>query len=449
MSETRVERYCPCVKWFQKEEQKLQISNPMPTSGPIGKTAENRKRERLRRQDEVEIPDPENPECPPCGPRPRWLPQDDGSPVYKRRKRLYCKTGFHIAICPNGTVRGTTDATDPCTLLEFSSAEQGGEVQIRGVESNLYLAMDRKGKLYGESNRYEEGTVWIELLHGLHTSYLNRKYAHMGWYMAIKKSGKAKKAKKTIWGQKAVKFISNEELLRIRDDGLSMILDQILPDAEEWPVQKLKEKEKEFLPDLEIRRATKNYPPLAKDPYRSIGLVTTTIPLNQRLVDDHTWTNVEKVPKWNANVKSCKILKVIDNDTRVIYIESTAKAFGMVAPRDFVMISARKRLDEKRVIQLLLPVQSSEWPEVPGCVRGELGPSAVIFEAVDEESTILVRLYNDDYQIPVFLYPFFARKINESAIQDALNLVRYFRNEEIVNIDVKLPSWMIKSPGRI
>lgn len=39
-------------------------------------------------------------------------------------------------------------------VMEFSSAGSVGEVQIRGIETNLYLAMDKKGRLYGEVSIY-------------------------------------------------------------------------------------------------------------------------------------------------------------------------------------------------------------------------------------------------------------------------------------------------------
>lgn len=53
----------------------------------------------------------------------------------------------------------------------------------------------------------EESTVFIETLRGLYNVYLSRKYAHLGWYMGIKKSGNFKRGPKTGYNQKAIKFL--------------------------------------------------------------------------------------------------------------------------------------------------------------------------------------------------------------------------------------------------
>lgn len=53
----------------------------------------------------------------------------------------------------------------------------------------------------------EEGTVFIEDFLGSYNTYLSRKYAHLGWYLGIKKSGAFKKGPKTSYRQKAVQFL--------------------------------------------------------------------------------------------------------------------------------------------------------------------------------------------------------------------------------------------------
>ncbi|KAJ4436144.1 hypothetical protein ANN_18771 [Periplaneta americana] len=53
----------------------------------------------------------------------------------------------------------------------------------------------------------EEGTVFVASLFGYYNTYLSRKYAHLGWYVGIKKSGKPKRGSKTKWGQKAIQFL--------------------------------------------------------------------------------------------------------------------------------------------------------------------------------------------------------------------------------------------------
>ncbi|XP_021925337.1 fibroblast growth factor 1-like isoform X2 [Zootermopsis nevadensis] len=91
-------------------------------------------------------------------------------------------------------------------LLEVSTISPD-EVKIQGVKSKLYLAMDRNGRLYGEVDVNEEGTIFVASLLGYYNTYLSRKYAHLGWYVGIKKSGKPKRGSKTKWGQKAIQFL--------------------------------------------------------------------------------------------------------------------------------------------------------------------------------------------------------------------------------------------------
>ena len=47
-----------------------------------------------------------------------------------------------------------------------------GEVQLRGVETGLYVAMNKEGRLYGESAAATDNTVFIENLLGQSLVYL-------------------------------------------------------------------------------------------------------------------------------------------------------------------------------------------------------------------------------------------------------------------------------------
>ncbi|KAF2362239.1 Fibroblast growth factor family [Trinorchestia longiramus] len=127
-------------------------------------------------------------------------------PQLSIRKQLFCMTGYNITVQPDTRVRGTREHYNLYAILEVRAVGKG-EVQIRGVDAGLFLAMSRKGRLYGEPDEYKENTVFVETLSGAFYNYLSRKYAHHGWYVGIKKSGKPKRAHKTEYGQRAVQFL--------------------------------------------------------------------------------------------------------------------------------------------------------------------------------------------------------------------------------------------------
>ncbi|XP_066952611.1 LOW QUALITY PROTEIN: fibroblast growth factor 1-like [Macrobrachium rosenbergii] len=128
-------------------------------------------------------------------------------PQLSVRKQLFSMTGWNLTIYPDMSVKGTREFYNIYAILEVRGRQQG-EVQVRGVnDSEALLAMSPKGKLYGEPNELKENTVWVETLSGAFYNYLSKKYAHMGWYLGIKKSGKGKKGHKTEYGQRAVQFL--------------------------------------------------------------------------------------------------------------------------------------------------------------------------------------------------------------------------------------------------
>lgn len=70
---------------------------------------------------------------------------------YGRRMKLNCRHGYNILIFENGTVATSDDDVDKHCILEFTSMAPG-HVRIKGVEANLFLAMNKNGHLYGEVN---------------------------------------------------------------------------------------------------------------------------------------------------------------------------------------------------------------------------------------------------------------------------------------------------------
>ncbi|KAM4576184.1 fibroblast growth factor 10b [Odontesthes bonariensis] len=65
-----------------------------------------------------------------------------------RRRKLFSFQKFFLRIDKNGKVNGTKSKDDPFSILEITSVEVG-VVAIKGLNSNYYLAISRKGELYG------------------------------------------------------------------------------------------------------------------------------------------------------------------------------------------------------------------------------------------------------------------------------------------------------------
>ncbi|XP_031722783.1 fibroblast growth factor 2 [Anarrhichthys ocellatus] len=81
-------------------------------------------------------------------------PEDGGSGsftpgAFKDPKRLYCKNGgFFLRIKSDGGVDGIREKSDPHIKLQLQ-ATSVGEVVVKGVCANRYLAMNRDGRLFG------------------------------------------------------------------------------------------------------------------------------------------------------------------------------------------------------------------------------------------------------------------------------------------------------------
>ncbi|XP_035149344.3 fibroblast growth factor 5 isoform X2 [Callithrix jacchus] len=87
------------------------------------------------------------------------------SPSGRRTGSLYCRVGigFHLQIYPDGKVNGSHEA-NMLSILEIFAVSQG-IVGIRGVFSNKFLAMSKKGKLH--ASRVPAGLPGMRLRTGL------------------------------------------------------------------------------------------------------------------------------------------------------------------------------------------------------------------------------------------------------------------------------------------
>ncbi|XP_066498476.1 fibroblast growth factor 2 [Hoplias malabaricus] len=137
-------------------------------------------------------------------------PADGGSSGFppgnfKEPKRLYCKNGgYFLRIHPDGRVDGIREKNDPNIRLQLQ-ATSVGEVVIKGVSANRYLAMSSDGRLYGARRVTEECHFLERLEANNYNTYRSRKYPDM--YVALKRTGQYKSGSKTGPGQKAILFL--------------------------------------------------------------------------------------------------------------------------------------------------------------------------------------------------------------------------------------------------
>ena len=85
-------------------------------------------------------------------------------------KQITNRHGLTLTLMADGSVRGLAlgpgDAEGRSSaLLEFIPSVTPGAFRLRGVATNLYLAMNDKGHLYGEPDYEEDATMFVQHAH--------------------------------------------------------------------------------------------------------------------------------------------------------------------------------------------------------------------------------------------------------------------------------------------
>ncbi|XP_077353397.1 fibroblast growth factor 10a [Festucalex cinctus] len=115
-----------------------------------------------------------------------------------RRRKLFSYQKFFLRIDKKGKVNGTKSEDDPYSILEIKSVDVG-VVAIRGLSSNYYLAISKKGELYGARDFGPDCRLIERIEENKYNTYASaewrNKRKHM--FVGLNANGKAVKGKRT------------------------------------------------------------------------------------------------------------------------------------------------------------------------------------------------------------------------------------------------------------
>ncbi|KAF6738016.1 Fibroblast growth factor 6 [Oryzias melastigma] len=123
----------------------------------------------------------------------------------KRVRRLYCNVGigFHLQVLPDGRITGVHQENQ-YSLIEISTVERG-VVSLYGVRSQMFVAMNGRGRLYGTTVFHDECKFKESLLPNNYNAYESLVYR--GSYIALSKHGRVKKGNKATTAMTVTHFL--------------------------------------------------------------------------------------------------------------------------------------------------------------------------------------------------------------------------------------------------
>lgn len=127
---------------------------------------------------------------------------------YTRKRQMYAKNGFYLAINSTGEVTGTSDESCLYAVLQFLSV--GPDlVAIWGLKAKKYLAVDSKGKIFATEAERKEcvfreffGKNFFNLFRTCHSDTDGK-----GWYLSMGEHGKVSAEKVAYSDEPRLHFI--------------------------------------------------------------------------------------------------------------------------------------------------------------------------------------------------------------------------------------------------
>ncbi|KAM3587979.1 uncharacterized protein V6R79_018053 [Siganus canaliculatus] len=123
----------------------------------------------------------------------------------KRVRRLYCNVGigFHLQVLPDGRISGA-HSENQYSLIEISTVDRG-VISLFGVRSELFVAMNSRGRLYGTRVFVDECKFRETLLPNNYNAY--ESFVYKGFYIALSKHGRVKRGSKATTAMTVTHFL--------------------------------------------------------------------------------------------------------------------------------------------------------------------------------------------------------------------------------------------------
>ncbi|KAG9265518.1 fibroblast growth factor 10-like [Astyanax mexicanus] len=125
-----------------------------------------------------------------------------------RKRKLFSFQKFFLRIDKNGTVNGTKSKDDPFSILEIKSVDVG-IVAIKGLDSNYYLAINKKGVVYG-AREFGTDCKFVERIEeNRYNTYASAEWRNKKkpMFVGLSANGKPMRAKKTRRKNTATHFL--------------------------------------------------------------------------------------------------------------------------------------------------------------------------------------------------------------------------------------------------